>query len=1023
MGGGVATGGGTATAGGTSQADDAGARARVTIGGLVDGLDLRFGSLALVLGTEALTVSANGSFVFAGLVDEGSAWSVSLQRTPAEQRCELENASGIATRVPVDTVRVHCVTKTATLSGVASGVDRQGLSLRERVSQQVLLLPVDAGAFSFPTPLSYGAPFDVAIDTLPLGRVCGLDGGVGVVNGTEGLELSCALRREPLSVELVGVDVGQVLITEVVSNQSFTPQAGADAGRFLAPLPWDAPFDVRVVAPAGSGRTCVVDGGVGVVQGPLPSPVVSCVKQRFDVGGTVSGLDAGLVVLREQTTAQQVTIGAQATSFRLPNQVEWDTPLSLVVATQPATRFCVLDGGTRVVRSNVTDVALSCRGGFDVSGRVVNLRGPGLALVELGTGQSLSFTPDGGTVGFRLPFVVPEGAPLQLSLTQPIGQTCRLEAPAGPVSGPVSVLLTCGVATNDLVINEVGAFPGPTMPFWVELYNGTTRPLPLAAYALRTASRVLADGGDGPIVDFQLPDASVPSGGYFVVSGKPIADLHDSPTLRFLLQGGLTPIPGSSLELWSADAGVDTVRFDGGAASMGWSGAGLLLPSSLTDFGRSLARTQTPDTNAAVDFEVCDYPTPAGLNDVCTSPDVDVDGLPDLAEVQGSTWNELPLFEWGARTAQRDVFVEVDWLTPTGFNGTFDPGVEPRREALERIEGVFRSHGVFVHFDTGPLFHPAPGLDPASFDLGGGNQQPWACTVTLSNVAGATSFYQLKANHADVRRRLAFHYALFASSLADVTCANSGAGVSGNSELNGNDLAIALGRAGLTLANQNGVNQTINWQAATLMHELGHNLGLRHGGFEDANFKPNYLSIMNYYYQNDGLPVIGMNEGDRYYRSYVLYGACSGAPGLTSATQLNRNRFASPALFALDYSDGGSVALDEAALVESNGFGRAGSGSIDFNWNTVIDTAPVTANLNALNTLPRLCPRVSGGNEVLLDHDDWSALVLPFLRTARGSAHGAPLFLRRTVEERPLHTRDFFMDHQHVVDEQPLLRE
>jgi hypothetical protein len=40
------------------------------------------------------------------------------------------------------------------------------------------------------------------------------------------------------------------------------------------------------------------------------------------------------------------------------------------------------------------------------------------------------------------------------------------------------------------------------------------------------------------------------------------------------------------------------------------------------------------------------------------------------------------------------------------------------------------------------------------------------------------------------------------------------------------------------------------------MHELGHNLGLRHGGDEDSgddlegwkNNKPNYRSVMNYLY-------------------------------------------------------------------------------------------------------------------------------------------------------------------------------
>ncbi len=39
------------------------------------------------------------------------------------------------------------------------------------------------------------------------------------------------------------------------------------------------------------------------------------------------------------------------------------------------------------------------------------------------------------------------------------------------------------------------------------------------------------------------------------------------------------------------------------------------------------------------------------------------------------------------------------------------------------------------------------------------------------------------------------------------------------------------------------------------MHELGHNLGLQHGGADDWNNKPNYLSVMNYLFQQDGLTV------------------------------------------------------------------------------------------------------------------------------------------------------------------------
>ena len=42
---------------------------------------------------------------------------------------------------------------------------------------------------------------------------------------------------------------------------------------------------------------------------------------------------------------------------------------------------------------------------------------------------------------------------------------------------------------------------------------------------------------------------------------------------------------------------------------------------------------------------------------------------------------------------------------------------------------------------------------------------------------------------------------------------------------------------------------TIDQQEGTLMHEMGHLLGLRHGGNDELNYKPNYASVMNYLFQ------------------------------------------------------------------------------------------------------------------------------------------------------------------------------
>jgi YVTN family beta-propeller protein len=62
----------------------------------------------------------------------------------------------------------------------------------------------------------------------------------------------------------------------------------------------------------------------------------------------------------------------------------------------------------------------------------------------------------------------------------------------------------------------------------------------------------------------------------------------------------------------------------------------------------------------------------------------------------------------------------------------------------------------------------------------------------------------------------------------------------------GQDFLVSLGAFG-------GGNGTSREQAGTFVHELGHTLGLAHGGGDGINHKPNYLSVMNYNFQLSGM--------------------------------------------------------------------------------------------------------------------------------------------------------------------------
>lgn len=154
------------------------------------------------------------------------------------------------------------------------------------------------------------------------------------------------------------------------------------------------------------------------------------------------------------------------------------------------------------------------------------------------------------------------------------------------------------------------------------------------------------------------------------------------------------------------------------------------------------------------------------------------------------------------------------------------------------------------------------------------------------------------------------------------------------------------------------------------MHELGHNLGLRHGGGEDTGDKPNYPSVMNYLY-GYGMPstFTGSAAADRYmhreHKQPVATCSLSNSPCSSN--------------FVLNYSDGTGQALNESSLDESLVLGRgADAGAFaDWNGNGVLDVG-YQRDLNG-----------DGKQTVLTDYDDWANLKLPFANTFEGTQLGS----------------------------------
>lgn len=145
---------------------------------------------------------------------------------------------------------------------------------------------------------------------------------------------------------------------------------------------------------------------------------------------------------------------------------------------------------------------------------------------------------------------------------------------------------------------------------------------------------------------------------------------------------------------------------------------------------------------------------------------------------------------------------------------------------------------------------------------------------------------------------------------------------------------------------------TMKQRAGTIMHELGHNLGLRHGGVDHENYKPNHLSIMSYLNQVKWLLRRGVAWLD--YERFVLRNLDES--NLSEPVALGRVGGDAPiSIYGVRWYSSG-VLLEKATGSHAN---------VDWNNNGVATNTGVAVDLNN-----------SGGNSVLRARfNEWENII------------------------------------------------
>ena len=345
--------------------------------------------------------------------------------------------------------------------------------------------------------------------------------------------------------------------------------------------------------------------------------------------------------------------------------------------------------------------------------------------------------------------------------------------------------------------------------------------------------------------------------------------------------------------------------------------------------------------------------------------------------------------------------------------------------AIDAVVASYASHGISLHVERGQAL---PHSHVISFRLLSDTQNPNNVMTDqceggslTSGTAGqgeyAESYFDLKSQYFDSRKSPAYHYVIFghysgcdsaehcandghtgACPVTATGCATVSNQQSGYSEINGNDVIVSLGsyindkEAFLTDPAPGGAPNGQFIIGGTFMHELGHNLGLRHGGgvsvtadprtcyppdCEDEctvpaepNYKPNYLSVMNYRYQLSGI------------RS-------ANAPGGAIPVQ-TRLDYSTQVLPTVPISDGVSGILNEDSLDETPRFGLTSGTSdlfsytdgkcvthsawptnapVDWDGNGIAgDNSGATADLNPQSNVGQACGQTV---DLHRGHIDW----------------------------------------------------
>ena len=398
-------------------------------------------------GAGNVTVAANATTFAFPAQASGSAYAVTVLTQPSSppQICTVAQGSGTVGGANVTNVAITCATQVFTVGGSISGLTGAGLVLRNNAGDNETVA-AGATSFTFDTSLATGSAYAVTILTQPAGQTCTVANGTGTVamaNITTPA-ITCVTNFS-VGGTVAGL-TGTGLVLQNNLGDNVTVAANATTFTFPTRLA-SGPYSVTVLTqPTSPAQTCTVAMGTGTVTTANITNVAVTCSTSYTVGGMLTGLTAGGLVLRNNG-GNDLTVPANATTFTFTNPLAPNATYDVTVLTNPTGLVCTVTGGGMgtVTTANVTNVAIGCTPRFTVSGGITGLTTTGLILRINGmAANDVTVPANATTYAFTAPLLAMGDAYAVTVQQQPSGGITCTAAAGGTVGTTApTVAVTC----------------------------------------------------------------------------------------------------------------------------------------------------------------------------------------------------------------------------------------------------------------------------------------------------------------------------------------------------------------------------------------------------------------------------------------------------------------------------------------------------------------------------------------------------------------------------------------------------